>query len=1056
MYAIEEFLTMGGQARVWSGRDLKTKARVIFRFPLGMCENIYCKVHELPDSTLNDMHYACSLAGSANHRYGQLLGSRLEKLVSAFTPYSPFSKCLLPPSDDPDDVAFEVWSFDGEITLAEGFFLGLPGGVAMPTSRKRWVLRELTTAIGMLADGSLERGRCCCLQSRPHVCSTSIRGVLYGCPVGYVDREQDNACGPIVHHDIKFDNVLLKHVGSSFRPVVIDFGAAVRCDEPVSNGWSPEWVPPWQKDGSSFLHNLCWNYDFYGIGMLWLVTELLREQGPMALLCHAAIDAGLIDMSEEFSSYECWAYSNSDLRSAALIPVSHLVRDLHRQVLNTSTLQSEEMLSAGLKHFIEEGEALQSKETRKLTLTLPDMNILKKHVFPLLRNCQYLYKEGHMDSMNNEERMQVLRCRLDTVMHAWNDAAQKGDSRRLFEVTRQARPYCDSFKEWSSEEEAGSMMNETCAMLENGTQQQFVRSVSLGKYEDVQFYFRTLGRNDARELANTRLDGQSVLAWAAAGGHAKIVKLLLRHGAAPHMKDYGLYSKTDGRVKTPLLAAASRANNTKVLKLIVHAALDHQHGWKLFKADGQKLLLLVTEHGDESMLRCTLDAFLLAEKAASIGDNWELRYVSITHGAVKSALLAAAAAGNHVSCSLLLAAGSDLNSTDLLGRTPLMLAVLSGSVPTLAVFKNVTQSSGGSESLCNATAPKLGTALHIAASTGAKPEVVSALLGMCPDLPLQVDGQGDLPLHVAIRAADPALVRILAQSDAAQRQENSRQETALAMSARICDDLDVLKGLLETASPEALIAQTGAGETLPMVAATHGKLKCLTEIAKYVPLTSEGSWHRTPLMSAAEWTQPGSIRVLGQLGASARDRDIKGRPIPLLLDTRARTSGTSQVARLKEAVNAYFDFFGVEALMMPDQFGMNVLGRFILSGDFAIVRYLVDDLGVDCNMPFQQVTGEHIDALGSLRGVTPLDLSRKVLRLTRPPKLFFAVEPKSALEYRKALSHYQSSEVFSTDIAHVHANLESTERVLVEHGCASGISTFLDDSDLDKTTHGMA
>eukprot|EP00930_Biecheleria_cincta_P016055 TRINITY_DN13186_c0_g1_i1.p1 TRINITY_DN13186_c0_g1~~TRINITY_DN13186_c0_g1_i1.p1 ORF type:complete len:1132 (-),score=164.13 TRINITY_DN13186_c0_g1_i1:42-3200(-) len=1052
MYAIEEFLTMGGQARVWSGRDLKTKARVIFRFPLGMCENIYCKVHELPDSTLNDMHYACSLAGSANHRYGQLLGSRLEKLVSAFTPYSPFSKCLLPPSDDPDDVAFEVWSFDGEITLAEGFFLGLPGGVAMPTSRKRWVLRELTTAIGMLADGSLERGRCCCLQSRPHVCSTSIRGVLYGCPVGYVDREQDNACGPIVHHDIKFDNVLLKHVGSSFRPVVIDFGAAVRCDEPVSNGWSPEWVPPWQKDGSSFLHNLCWNYDFYGIGMLWLVTELLREQGPMALLCHAAIDAGLIDMSEEFSSYECWAYSNSDLRSAALIPVSHLVRDLHRQVLNTSTLQSEEMLSAGLKHFIEEGEALQSKETRKLTLTLPDMNILKKHVFPLLRNCQYLYKEGHMDSMNNEERMQVLRCRLDTVMHAWNDAAQKGDSRRLFEVTRQARPYCDSFKEWSSEEEAGSMMNETCAMLENETQDQFLWSVSRGKYEDVRFYFRTLGVMEARELANTKLDGQSVLAWAAADGHAKMVQLLFDHGASPHMQDYGLYSQTDGRVKTPLLAAASRANNTEVLKLIVDAVLDYQFGWKLFKADGQKMLSLVTEHGDESMLRCALDALSLAERRASMGVSWGNTYASFTSSAVKGALLAAAAAGNHAFCSLLLAAGSDLDGTDLLGRTPLMLAVLSGSVPTLAVIKNATQSSGARETLCSATAPNLGTALHIAASTGAKPEVVSALLGMCPDLPLQVDGQGDLPLHLGIRAANSALVRILAQSDAAQRQENSRQETALAMSARICDDLDILNGLLETAGPETLFAQTRAGDTLPMVAATHGKLKCLTEIAKYVPLTYKGSWHRTPLMAAAEWTQPGSIRLLGQLGASARDRDREWRPIPLLLDTRARTSGTSEVARLKEAMKVYLETFGVEALMMHDQFGMNVLGRFILLGDFTIVRYLVDDLGVDCHMAFQQVAGEQIDSLGSLRGVTPLDLSRKMLQLTRP-SWYVRVSG-----YRSALSHYKyvSSDISSSDIAQVHANLVSTEKVLMEHGCASALRNASDDADLDATTHGIA
>eukprot|EP00930_Biecheleria_cincta_P096544 TRINITY_DN88374_c0_g1_i1.p1 TRINITY_DN88374_c0_g1~~TRINITY_DN88374_c0_g1_i1.p1 ORF type:complete len:371 (-),score=51.24 TRINITY_DN88374_c0_g1_i1:117-1082(-) len=308
---------------------------------------------------------------------------------------------------------------------------------------------------------------------------------------------------------------------------------------------------------------------------------------------------------------------------------------------------------------------------------------------------------------------------------------------------------------------------------------------------------------------------------------------------------------------------------------------------------------------------------------------------------------------------------------------------------------------------------------------------------MCPDLLVLPDERGELPLQLAVSAADVPLVRLLATSDAAQRRWNARGETALAMAARLCEDLDIIKALLEVASPEALEKWSAEGNTVSMVAASHGKLSCLTEIAKYIPMTVTGSWRRTPLMAAVESSQPGSTRLLGSLGASATDLDSWGRPIPMLVDTKVDGHQNIRDARLKETLKMFGDVFGADKLMLQDPLGMNVLGRFVYSGEYIIVQYMLDELGVECNvLLLQNVTAANQDStnflssVGSVNGVTPLDLvRRRAMWLVKNVSGKF-ISPGDD-------THYQSlgAPVFDISVDSLKKNLFHTERILMDHYC---------------------
>lgn len=438
-YEVTRFLARGGQAEVWKGRG-PLGGPVVFRLPRALCAERWCRIGELDQETLAECHNACSLSRTAvarhRARFGKLQDGR---------PRTPFPRCRLPLSDDPNELAFEVWSFISGVTMTEAFFTNSPLG-AFSMQDKRAVLAAVADTLVTLADTELDRGKACC-------CFEGGGGFTDGCKLVRGDcswpyKARANACGPIVHHDIKFDNVM---VGRSFlrwappggspansgatstmpitssavfdtaprvRIALVDFGAAALCASQSAPAYSQDWVPFWITDGNAFSRTECWSYDTFGLGLAWLVTELLAKMPAAHLVCLAALGRGLVSHADMVNStaggvsvvHSCGGNVKTtwDLMQHAMEPVSELVREVSLKVLKASEYVTKDAnaLHGALLDFVAGRETLP-RAAQKLPLTAPSLELLQRSIFPMIRECP-----DYPGTVYSHRRLNVLtRCR---------------------------------------------------------------------------------------------------------------------------------------------------------------------------------------------------------------------------------------------------------------------------------------------------------------------------------------------------------------------------------------------------------------------------------------------------------------------------------------------------------------------------------------------------------------------------------------------------------------------------------------------------------------------
>eukprot|EP00930_Biecheleria_cincta_P021661 TRINITY_DN1598_c1_g1_i1.p1 TRINITY_DN1598_c1_g1~~TRINITY_DN1598_c1_g1_i1.p1 ORF type:complete len:1178 (+),score=172.74 TRINITY_DN1598_c1_g1_i1:33-3566(+) len=1040
-YQVFDFVGRGGQAEVWKGYDRTLKKMVILRFPLSLCDEPVCRVDELHPDTVAELAEGCELASAALNRFTEferMLDSEYKLASSSINGdngivHAPCARCLQAVSRTPTDPAFEVWSFAGNSTLAEEFFLG---DVSMDT--KRQVLAQLKLIMASLGHGKLTDEPCCCTKSFPSSCVVQpelskfdyYRGRL--CPKEY--KLQPGRCGPIVHHDFKFDNVMIQRSSTGkLSPVVIDFGAAALCSEGRAHGFSRDWVPYWIQSpeyDTSVSNAECSGYDLFAVGLAWLVTELLKDLGSMTLICKAADALGLTRVStqsgklpdltieplddeadgdargqassdargprltrlasiddydddaddDEYVSRGCRSTVSfaidADLKKTALQPVHALVHELRTQLLHAENFESENVFVDALRSFLGKNETEFAEDVRGLHLVMPNETVLARDIYPLLQVCP---------SPLAQDTPEILRCRLDAASRRLKEALK---DHQLSLIPRRLLQY----------KTACSRMSGECSGDESAA---IFVLITNNHVESVRSLFSDLPEKEKHRLANMMLDdGETLLAMAAQSGLTAIVNIFLQNGADPLLARSGTASSSDMPLPA-LLAAAKKAGNIDVLRMLLHHVIERIGGSavdvlaRLHAVQrrgllaGPSLLSITAESGDVEMLALVLDTIRHShhfQTALNPSADARLGIYTTPVGTVchifgaHVPLFRAASAGKAEACQILIDAGADLKIADRDGSTALSMAVSSGNLATVQIVGAASRNL----SAMNLVALKVGAPLHLAVAGGVA-EIVEALLSFDADPGLK-NSQGDTPLHIAIGKQEPSLqiVEILAKSNKAQTTRNREHETPLITAARQCKRASVIVALVRNASAAALRTTAGNGYTALHWAAHAGQLACLEALIKHAGIDSFGPsmGGQTALMAAAEKGQVPSMQLLMAHSAKsyAFEKDGSGRPLAISVGWQNIKMRFGRI----ETLQALVDLTGPAILEEQDFFGISVLGRWVYDGDQMAVSFLIDSLGADCNATFRQsadvskaAVNTILGPLGPVNRWTPLKLVRR-------------------------------------------------------------------------------
>eukprot|EP00930_Biecheleria_cincta_P021662 TRINITY_DN1598_c1_g1_i2.p1 TRINITY_DN1598_c1_g1~~TRINITY_DN1598_c1_g1_i2.p1 ORF type:complete len:1156 (+),score=144.14 TRINITY_DN1598_c1_g1_i2:57-3524(+) len=1020
-YQVLDFVARGGQAEIWKGYDRTLKKIVILRIPSSLCDEPVCRVDELHPDTLAELAEGCALASAASNRFTQFT----RMLDSKDFRHAPFARCLHAVSREPTDPAFEVWSFAGDSTLAQEFFLG-----DVPMDTKRQVLAELRLIMASLGHVKLTDEPCCCTTSSPSSCIVQpelsrfdyYRGRL--CPKDY--KLQPGRCGPIVHHDFKFDNVMIHRSSTGkLSPVVIDFGAAAHCSEGRAHGFSRDWVPYWiqSPDYDTSVSNAeCSGYDLYAVGLAWLVTELLQDLGSMTLICRAADALGLTQVSPQSGKLPDLTIDplddeadgdatgqasidarrpqvtqppltdddhvfrgcgstvsfaiDADVRKTALRPVLALVHELHNNFLHTDNLESEAVFVDSLRSFLGTNEKEFAEDARGLHLVMPNEATLTRDIYPLLQVCP---------SPLAQDTPEILRCRLDAASRRLKEALK---DHQLSLIPRRLLQY----------KTACSRMSGECSGDESAA---IFVLITNNHVESVRSLFSDLPEKEKHRLANMMLDdGETLLAMAAQSGLTAIVNIFLQNGADPLLARSGTASSSDMPLPA-LLAAAKKAGNIDVLRMLLHHVIERIGGSavdvlaRLHAVQrrgllaGPSLLSITAESGDVEMLALVLDTIRHShhfQTALNPSADARLGIYTTPVGTVchifgaHVPLFRAASAGKAEACQILIDAGADLKIADRDGSTALSMAVSSGNLATVQIVGAASRNL----SAMNLVALKVGAPLHLAVAGGVA-EIVEALLSFDADPGLK-NSQGDTPLHIAIGKQEPSLqiVEILAKSNKAQTTRNREHETPLITAARQCKRASVIVALVRNASAAALRTTAGNGYTALHWAAHAGQLACLEALIKHAGIDSFGPsmGGQTALMAAAEKGQVPSMQLLMAHSAKsyAFEKDGSGRPLAISVGWQNIKMRFGRI----ETLQALVDLTGPAILEEQDFFGISVLGRWVYDGDQMAVSFLIDSLGADCNATFRQsadvskaAVNTILGPLGPVNRWTPLKLVRR-------------------------------------------------------------------------------
>eukprot|EP00928_Gymnodinium_smaydae_P026947 TRINITY_DN20998_c0_g1_i1.p1 TRINITY_DN20998_c0_g1~~TRINITY_DN20998_c0_g1_i1.p1 ORF type:complete len:1112 (-),score=85.58 TRINITY_DN20998_c0_g1_i1:174-3509(-) len=902
VYSKDVFVGKGGQAEVWTGTDLATSEKVILRFPRGFCASHFCRMSELDTDTIQESRMACTLASAAERRFQQQAAYR--RLVDEA---SGFGECYKHLPKDDDAVAFQVWKYVKGVGLDVGFFMGAikVGGQrkSIDIKEKRRVLRQLHILIGALTDYTEDTEYpCCCSLENPYDCSVftsysawdlmALRDWRGVCPDGYEDVQVPARCGPIIHHDIKFDNVLLTVDSSSsatssltVAPVVIDFGASRFCREvdggnvPYSRDWKPVWLEtPWlSKDDS------CHSYDVYGVGLMWLVVELLQSLPPNKLLC---------DVDRKQGCDADPALVGQAMIESALYPVNLLVHELRKYVLDSAALSHPKKLFKAVQHYVLKKPAhVMSTEVRGLPLVVPPEDIITETIFPMLRECPTTPGKA------SNEVISDISCRHRVL------------KRRIQEINADFTT-CIEYEDICRSDRASSHVPATTKAFCLGSQtQKLWKLISSRADGELELALEGWGARDYNVCTQLLPNGETLLATAVRTCSVPIVDLLLS-------KCVKFMSSSE------LVIAAGIAGCADVLSLLFEKT-----ALTCVKSPSyhRQLLSEAAGVGDAHMVYIILRTFRKRTNASLLALSTGYDDPD------RIPIIRAARLGSADSMRFLLQAGASLQSRSSEGYTVLELAVLSGNADSIGVMHALSPNLFRSEVH---TRP----VLHLAVSTG-KESMVRVLLSSGAD-PSRVEHQTKrTALHIACLQPEISLpvIRLLQDYPGALEVLDVHRRSPLSDIAQR-GHVDALEELIKGQSDKAIVFH-GSSNALAF-AAGAGKLGCMRALLKRVPRAN--AWSLEPLLLSLERAQAQSMRLLVDHGFSLHDLWFTAsEPLPVFV---GKGDGVHHRWDSRcETIRILVEKLGSDILWTStDNLGVNVLGRWAFDGDVEMIRCLAE------------------------------------------------------------------------------------------------------------------
>eukprot|EP00928_Gymnodinium_smaydae_P042084 TRINITY_DN28398_c0_g1_i1.p1 TRINITY_DN28398_c0_g1~~TRINITY_DN28398_c0_g1_i1.p1 ORF type:complete len:1133 (-),score=93.32 TRINITY_DN28398_c0_g1_i1:208-3171(-) len=867
------------------------------------------------------------MASVAERRYQLSLASSSEHARSK----SGFAACLRHLPSSAEAFAFEVWKYVGDVTLSVAFFMGsfTVGGkhTTLTFNEKLEILRQLEVRVGAL--NSLEEdgpGLCCCALENLYSCSRTAayssldalsfresRGV---CPSGF-DLYPER-CGPIVHHDLKFDNVVLsadsetaEKADVSFAPVVIDFGASAYCwsKNQGPSGYSVDWAPPWLEDKLSLDRLLCHSYDTYGIGVMHLVLELLRDLPPQQLLCDAASETHIPNGSDcELDP----SFVGQAMIEDALLPINMLIHELRGQVLTPAALIHPDDFVQALTVFVSRSSTSKS-EVRRLPLVMPSVAVIKDKIFPLVRECPNHLVKSSM--------YRLMICKGNVLERRIEHAGLK--------------PF--NFLESIEYEEVCSNTLSTVLRQKNACVSEWTlkhwRLIDAQDVDGLRNLVQETHYPSYMNLCSRRLPGgNTLLTLAARTCNKELVSVLLDSCGHAYAKD-------------AVKPAAETFGCSDMLSFL-YDDMDPTTIRKFKSAPAQATVLGATAStGDVQMVEVALS---ICERI-SIDDSFQDALLGRRDCCDPDdvPIVRAARVGAAAVIQRLLQARADVNVVDSKGYNLLRLAVVSGNSESVRILgaqhpplvhAMVPHDSGTNEDGQLATT----SLLHIAAIAG-NDEVVHALLDLRAD-PCQKDDTTKLtPLQAACLQEPVSLqvVRLLQVYPDAVRVTSGDGKSLLSEVAER-GQTDVLNALIKDIPDESLLFHDSNGGNALAAAAGAGKLHCVHALFEHVPVPAAWSMSSSeldPVIVSVARAQIQSIQLLLRLGFHLPSAwgDLR---IPIAMLVGWGDGPHHRRDQRCAALRLLADHLGYEALDARDVFGVNALGRWAFDGDIDMVRCL--------------------------------------------------------------------------------------------------------------------
>eukprot|EP00928_Gymnodinium_smaydae_P048581 TRINITY_DN32497_c0_g1_i1.p1 TRINITY_DN32497_c0_g1~~TRINITY_DN32497_c0_g1_i1.p1 ORF type:complete len:1014 (-),score=99.71 TRINITY_DN32497_c0_g1_i1:542-3271(-) len=711
------------------------------------------------------------------------------------------------------------------------------------------------------------------------------------CPYGFVISP--GKCGSIVHHDVKFDNVIVgvsrdkstssKAASNDYVPQLIDFGGASWCNEGKSDTFSQNWAPIWLVDPTKFLSRECWSYDIYTVGVMWLVTELLATLPSAQLFCDEALRQNLVDVSDiTFANSPsaqktrrvrtCPSFNvDYSFRQKALESLSMLVEGLHKYVFNEDALQDEKTFMEAVEQFIYVApNVLEDEYISKLPLVAPPASI-GGQIFDMLKECpEYPVQTWtHSESKALFEQERAF-CNLRRAL------------RRLHNVpVANASLSSDVMKRRADVEDAWHKLPDLKAKVATTGEsylllQRIFVAIITGDVRDAKQLLHSSPKSARTKVVRSELPhGETLLASAARSGSLEIVEALLAEGADPLQVDilrgdFDAVRKAGG-LNVPLcavLAAATRPDNLLVLEALVNRLDDVEYaammGMKHLDAFGPKkdvhavrrsmipsmptLWEVIVRLGSADMLQ---GAFSLLNRYLDSADNdvaTRDEYGTLMYAALKVAVMY----NRGEAVERMISWGMKTKFCFDSGDTILSMASRQGHVSLVRTIANMDPSL--LQSVCSQMFFSMkvftDTPLHVAIDRK-DVETVKALAELGASLSVR-NLQGATPIDMAVQSGSSDIVHlVLGLLPSCESWHHALissirySQTAVALQLLSVDvsrpcDLDPSVLAMSAAKANTLVVKALLGEGM----SPHAWYK--SDLLKYMPQTSRGKFLLSP------------------------------------------------------------------------------------------------------------------------------------------------------------------------------------------------------------------